>query len=66
MKEDTMDLEQQIIRCRRIASMMTDEEIRESLEALAAEYESRLPKRGEGFMLQPRAGDRGRQSSPGR
>jgi len=61
-----MDLEQQIIRCRRIASMMTDEEIRESLEALAAEYESRLPKRGEAFMLQPRAGDRRRPTSPDR
>ena len=61
-----MDLGQQIIRCRRIASMMTDEEIRESLEALAAEYESRLPKQGNGFMLQPRDGDRRRPPSPGR
>ena len=66
MRDEPMDLGQQIIRCRRIASMMTDEEIRESLEALAAEYESRLPKRGEGFMLQSRAEDRRSPPSHGR
>ena len=35
----------------------------ESLEALANEYESRLPNRGEGFMLQPQAADRERRES---
>ena len=58
MDDEDLNIRQQIARCRRIASMMTDEDIRESLEALAAEYESRLPKRGQGFMLQPRLDDR--------
>ena len=56
MDDETSNLKQQIIRCRRIASMMTDEDVRESLEALAAEYESRLPK-GQGFMLDSRSRD---------
>ncbi len=58
MDDETSNLKQQIIRCRRIASMMTDEDVRESLEALAAEYESRLPKRGQAFMLQRKSGER--------
>jgi hypothetical protein len=33
---------------------MTDDEVRHSLEHLAEEYESQLPKRGAGFMLQHR------------
>ena len=57
MNDDFEDLQSQIQRCRRIASMLTDEEVRQALEALAVEYESRLPTRGAGFMLQPRAGD---------
>ena len=64
MNDDVEDLQSQIQRCRRIASMMTDEEVRQALEALAVEYESRLPKRGVGFMLQPRPDDnRDRRSS---
>lgn len=57
---EDVDLQDQIERCRRIASMMTDEEIRQSLQELAAEYESRLPKRGQGFMLQQSEKDRSR------
>jgi hypothetical protein len=49
-----LQLERQIARCRRIASEITDEELRSSLEALAREYEAQLPKRGAGFMLQHR------------
>ena len=63
MSDDVEDLQSQIQRCRRIASMMTDEEVRQALEALAVEYESRLPKRDAGFMLQPRAGDGGKRQS---
>ena len=63
MNDSFEDLQSQIQRCRRIASMLTDEEVRQALEALAVEYESRLPKRGAGFMLQPRAGDGGKCQS---
>ena len=64
MNNDIEDLQTQIQRCRRIASMMTDEEVRQALEALAVEYESRLPRRGAGFMLQPSGGEnRDRRSS---
>ncbi len=52
MNDDTLHLKRQIERCRRLASVMTDDEVRHSLEHLAEEYEARLPKRGEGFMLQ--------------
>jgi hypothetical protein len=41
----------QIKRCRRIASYLTDPELRHSLEELAEEYEARLPKKHRGFML---------------
>ena len=44
-------IEDQIKRCRRIASYLTDPELRHSLEALADEYEARLPKRSRAFML---------------
>ena len=54
MNDEDLIIRQQIERCRRIASMMTDEELRQSLEQLATEYESRLPKRGQGFMLRHR------------
>jgi hypothetical protein len=54
MDEETLDLRRQIERCRRLASIMTDDEVRHSLEHLAEEYESQLPKRGAGFMLQHR------------
>ena len=54
MNDDILTLRRQIDRCRRLASIMTDDEIRHSLETLAEEYEAKLPKRGEGFMLQDR------------
>ena len=55
MDDKSINLWRQIERCRRIAGMMTDDEIRDSLEKLALEYESRiLERRGAGFMLQPR------------
>lgn len=52
MDEKTLNLWRQIERCRRIASITTDDEVRHSLEQLAEEYEAQLPRRGEGFMLQ--------------
>jgi hypothetical protein len=52
--DDESDLQDKIARCHRLAAMMTDGELRHSFEALAREYESRLPRRGGGFMLQPR------------
>jgi len=52
MDDDRTDLLERIERCRRIASLMTDDEMRRSLEELAHDYERRLRrKRGEGFML---------------
>ena len=42
---------QQIERCRRLASQITDEEFRHSLEELAAQYEAQLPPRRDSFML---------------
>jgi hypothetical protein len=54
MNDDIPTLRRQIERCRRIASIMTDDEVRHSLEQLAEEYEAQLPKRGAGFMLQHR------------
>jgi len=55
---DEVHLKEQIERCRRLASMLTDEQMRRSLEELADQYEARLkhsgnrsPK-GAGFMLQ--------------
>ena len=50
---DQDQLERQIERCRRLASVMTDDEVRNSLERLAAEYEARLAHRPGSFMLQP-------------
>lgn len=49
MEQD--QLERQIERCRRIASMITDEEVRLSLERLAKEYEARLTHKPGSFML---------------
>ncbi|MGN6847919.1 MAG: hypothetical protein ACTHJK_00350 [Sphingomicrobium sp.] len=48
---DRNQIERQVERCRRIASMMVDDEARHALEQLADEYEARLPKR-RAFMLQ--------------
>jgi hypothetical protein len=55
---DEDHLEEQIERCRRLASMLTDEQMRRSLEELADQYEARLKRTGKrrsddaGFMLQ--------------
>ena len=55
---DEDHLEEQIERCRRLASMLTDEQMRRSLEELADQYEARLKHNGRrkaqgaGFMLQ--------------
>jgi hypothetical protein len=54
MKE-TIDLREQIERCRRLRKFLTDDEMRDALEELAEAYEARLKRRqgrnGEGFML---------------
>ena len=50
MEQD--QIERQIERCRRLASMMVDDDARHALEQLADEYEARLPKKRNGFMLQ--------------
>jgi hypothetical protein len=64
-QETTEDLWTQIERCRRIASMMTDDEIRHALEQLAREYEAELPPcdRG-GFMLRNPAQQSRRGAAP--
>ncbi len=48
------ELVEQIDRCRRIASTMTDDEVRHSLEQLADEYEARLHPDRRSFMLTSR------------
>jgi hypothetical protein len=48
MDSETYELERQIERCRRLASIMTDDDVRHSLEQLAREYEAQRPQ---GFML---------------
>lgn len=48
------ELVEQIDRCRRIASTMTDDEVRHSLEQLADEYEARLHPDPRSFMLTSR------------
>ena len=50
--DEYLSLEEKAARCRRIAALMTDDEIRHSLEALAGEYEARLKPKSAGFMLQ--------------
>lgn len=45
------ELVEQIDRCRRIASTMTDDEVRHSLEQLAEEYEAQLHADRPSFML---------------
>ena len=49
--EDTVKLKRQIERCRRIASWMTDDEVRHSLEQLADRYEAELQGKDDAFML---------------
>ena len=52
MKQERIDLMEEIERCRRLAETLTDEKMRRALEDLAEEYEARLQSRsGEGFML---------------
>lgn len=51
---DSNEIEQQIERCRRLASMITDTDVRQSLEELAAEYEAQRSGAPAGsFMLRP-------------
>ena len=58
MMDDYSKAAVQAERCRRIASQMTDDEIRLSLEELAREYEESLrADRGEGFMLRGEDGE---------
>lgn len=55
---DEEHLEEQIERCRRLASMLTDDQMRRSLEELADQYEAQLKNKAKrrsndaGFMLQ--------------
>lgn len=55
MEQD--QIERQIERCRRLASVMTDDEVRQALERLAGEYEAKLPRKRSSFML----GDKSRR-----
>lgn len=50
------DLVEQIERCRRLAKNLTDDEMRQALQDLAADYEARLKRRKArgGFMLRER------------
>jgi len=48
---DVDQIERQIERCRRLASMMVDDDARRALESLAEEYEAKLPQRRRSFML---------------
>jgi len=51
---DSNEIEQQIERCRRLASMITDTDVRQSLEELAEEYEAQRSAGPSGsFMLRP-------------
>jgi hypothetical protein len=45
------EIDERIERCRRLASMMTDVDVRQSLEELAKEYEARRSNRRDSFML---------------
>ena len=49
--DDTLTIQDQIRRCRRLASYLTDEELRHSLEDLADKYEAQLPKESRTFMF---------------
>ena len=60
---DDDHLEEQIERCRRLASMLTDDQMRDSLKELADHYEARLKRnarrsaKGAGFMLRQKCDD---------
>jgi len=53
MKHETVDLIEQIERCRRLAKSLTDDQMRDALEDLAGTYEAQLKRRplSGGFML---------------
>lgn len=55
MRDEVIDIEEQIERCRRLAQFLTDDRMRDALRDLAEDYEARLQRRrdgaGEGFML---------------
>ena len=52
MEDERIDLIEKIERCRRLAKSLTDDEMRDALEELAADYESRLKRCNDaGFML---------------
>jgi hypothetical protein len=55
MEDEQIDLEEQIERCRRLASLLTDDQMRRALQDLADDYEAELKRkrrdREGGFML---------------
>ena len=56
MERVTIDLTEQIERCRRLARELTDDEMRHALEELAEDYEARLKQpKGGSFMLRNRS-----------
>jgi hypothetical protein len=55
---DETKLLQQIERCRRLATWLTDEEVKQALRRLANEYEAQLPSRSDSFMLGSKSPDR--------
>jgi len=55
MDNERTDLLEQIERCRRLALLMTDDDMRQSLEDLAHDYELQLRRQSaKGFMLSNR------------
>ena len=53
--DERIELIEQIERCHRLASWLTDDEMRTALEDLAADYEAKLRRENdEGFMLRDR------------
>lgn len=52
MEQESIDLVEQIERCRRLARFLNDEQMRSALEELANDYEAQLKRRSDGgFML---------------
>jgi hypothetical protein len=52
MEHESIDLIEQIARCRRLARSLSDERMRNALEDLAEDYEAQLKRRASGgFML---------------
>lgn len=52
---EQQEIKERAERCRRLASMITDDDVRQSLRELAEEYEAQLPTGRGGFMLRNRA-----------